>query len=507
MRLLEFGRNYLILSLLLFLNNMEVCMSDYLMIENPGVAPIQGYLLFGATSKRHSGDNRIIGTFGSGNKHGLALLLRKNIDPVVFCGTTRLSFSKQPETFDSVTGPVSVDRVVVRVTGKDIAGKSLNYTKELDHTLSYGSADWTDTAYGLREFVSNSIDACYEQDKDYKEVVLKIVEEGQVRARSGYTRVFVPVTEDVMKFYLERGKWFLHFSEPQNLDNPILSKKDRNRLKFGEKVSRNAVIYRRGVLVREYSEQDEPSLFDYNLTELEMNESRTNNDFQVRYACAKVLHQMNDEQKIAFLKGIEDETEYWESRLDSYYTCLKEYYSNYDDHISSWGKAIKSVFGEKSCFTSNMLFAVSISERGYRPVIVRNNNIREMVKSLGGKMDDAVLSKDMMDGREIIPSTAAVEECLDEIWDKICSVNLNYAKEKPPVFCFRLMSHASATVNGYYCNNKVYIHSDLSEAITDKLRDVMVEELAHYVTGATDGSRDFANYLIRFAVEMSKKSS
>ena len=98
-------------------------MSDYLMIENPGVAPIQGYLLFGATSKRHSGDNRIIGTFGSGNKHGLALLLRKNIDPVVFCGTTRLSFSKQPETFDSVTGPVSVDRVVVRVTGKDIAGK------------------------------------------------------------------------------------------------------------------------------------------------------------------------------------------------------------------------------------------------------------------------------------------------------------------------------------------------------------------------------------------------
>jgi hypothetical protein len=47
----------------------------------------------------------------------------------------------------------------------------------------------------------------------------------------------------------------------------------------------------------------------------------------------------------------------------------------------------------------------------------------------------------------------------------------------------------------------------LSEAITDKLRDVMVEELAHYVTGATDGSRDFANYLIRFAVEMSKKSS
>jgi len=482
---------------------------EYLCIENPGVAPVQGYLLFGATSKRNSNDDRIIGTFGSGNKHGIALLLRNNINPIIFCGRTCLSFGKKAESFTSVSGEVNVDRVTVRVTGKDSEGKSVNYGKDLDHTLTYGSADWTDIAYGLREFVSNAIDACYEQGLDHKSVSIKIVDESQVRAKSGSTRIFIHATEEVLKFYVEKGKWFLHFSEPENLEKTVLLKRDRNRALFGKKPSQNAVIYRRGVLVREYSEEDNPSLFDYNLKDLNMNESRTNSDYDVRYACSKVLKSMDDPQKIVFLRSLEKDTVYWETKLDSYYTVLRSYDVGYEESLESWTKAIDSVYGDKVCFTNNPVLAVNICERGYKPVIVNSQSLFDMVKSFGGRIDNMVLSKNVLDGRHIIPATPAVKECLVEIWDKIRSVNLNYGKTIPEVNCFRLMSHASATVNGYYDpdTNQVYIHADLSEAITDKLRDVMVEELAHYVTGATDGSRDFANYLIRFAVEMSKQIS
>ena len=65
---------------------------QYLMIKNPGCAPIEGYTMFGATTKRDSTDPRIIGTFGSGNKHGIALAIRQLVPPIIFTGDTESNF-------------------------------------------------------------------------------------------------------------------------------------------------------------------------------------------------------------------------------------------------------------------------------------------------------------------------------------------------------------------------------------------------------------------------------
>ena len=72
-----------------------------------------------------------------------------------------------------------------------------------------------------------------------------------------------------LAFYNNLGKWFLHFSEPESLDKAILPKKNRN---LGDRKA--AVIYRRGVRVREFESTDTESLFDYNLNDLTIDESR-----------------------------------------------------------------------------------------------------------------------------------------------------------------------------------------------------------------------------------------
>ena len=64
-------------------------------------------------------------------------------------------------------------------------------------------------------------------------------------------------------------------------------------------------------------------------------------------------------------------------------------------------------------------------------------------------------------------------------------------------------------VAGYCRDGVVFINSDLAPtgvtdvlSLSDRLLKVALEEVAHYVTGATDNSRDFQNYLLDLAIKM-----
>jgi hypothetical protein len=72
----------------------------YLMIQNVGVAPVEGYTVLGVSTTRDCGKANAIGQFGSGGKHSVNLLLRNGLPPVVFCGGLRLEFYVVPEKVD-----------------------------------------------------------------------------------------------------------------------------------------------------------------------------------------------------------------------------------------------------------------------------------------------------------------------------------------------------------------------------------------------------------------------
>ena len=160
-------------------------------------------------------------------------------------------------------------RVVVKYGGTDpMTGASRSSTEDLGFVLDYGKQDWNEVALALREFVSNAIDRSIREKGDWSGVKIEIVEESQVRAKKDHTRVFLPLNAEVLEFYNNLGKWFLHFSEPESLSKAILPKKNRN---LGDRKA--AVIYRRGVRVREFESSDtRKALFDYNLNDLTIDE-------------------------------------------------------------------------------------------------------------------------------------------------------------------------------------------------------------------------------------------
>ena len=68
-------------------------------------------------------------------------------------------------------------------------------------------------------------------------------------------------------------------------------------------------------------------------------------------------------------------------------------------------------------------------------------------------------------------------------------------------------------LNGYYRNGEVFINSDLagsvsviagSDALSNRLLKVALEEVAHHVTEATDSSRDFQDFVLELAVKQAR---
>jgi hypothetical protein len=479
---------------------------QYLKIENVGVCPTEGFTIFGASSKNETTDPNIIGTFGSGAKHGISLALRQGLMPIVYCGKTRLAFYTKPLKIKGVAGEAVHQQLCVKISGHTEDNKTINQDRELDHTLSYGNKDWNELSLALREFVSNAIDACYEQGLSQDCMSVELVEENQVRAKGGTTRIFVPATMDVVRFHQEIGKWFLHFSEPQNMETKLLFKKDRNCVDSSGNKKSTAVIYRRGVRVREFTSSNVPSLFDYNIPNLSIDESRTIDDWKAKFECGQALAQAEDPTvpTLIFQKLAKEET-CWELEQDGFALTY-----NIPDKLNKqqmWHNAFYAVCGKNAVLTTSAL-ADRVKEKGYIPVILSNNHngFMKFLKELSIRSDVDVLSANDLNGRKIFAPSIAVTQALNWVWDKLEQIDMTYNRPKPEVRCFKQMTESSSMTFGYWLDGTVYINEDVSQNTNNSLMDTMVEEVAHHITKATDGSRDFANFLIRMSVELAKAS-
>jgi hypothetical protein len=458
----------------------------YLKIENVGVAPPEAFTLLGASTKR---DSDLIGKFGSGNKHGISTLLREGLDTVVFCSQLRMTFGTKEQ---EMSGHM-FNRVFVKFGGKDEEGKQRSATEDMGYVLEYGEDDWGhDVSLALREFVSNAIDAA-----GYKNVTIELVEDNQVRAKVGTTRVFVQVNDAVERFKANLGKWFLHFSEPENLGKQILPKRNRN---IGDR--RVAVIYRRGVRVREFESSDTPSLYDYNLNDLPMDEARKVDDWRVK-AYAGFAFRDADKTTLSRLFQSFGEGEYWEHGFDGNYLD----HSSYDStetvkrREKTWCDAFTAINGASAVVSteSNQL----VERKGFKVVKLPQSFVRVAPK-LGIKTADKVLSQDEREGREIVPTTQDVQTSLDQNWDILGLCGLTNGKNKPALKCFREIMRGESSTLGFYRDATVFINADISVGLSDQLNQTMLEELAHWVTGATDNSRDFQDFAFRLAMQLVK---
>jgi hypothetical protein len=377
--------------------------------------------------------------------------------------------------------------------------------------LDYGRQDWSEVALALREFVSNAIDRSIREWGDWSGVKIEIVDEAQVRAKRNYTRVFVPMNAEVLEFFNNLGKWFLHFSEPESLSKAILPKKDRN---LGDR--KTAVIYRRGVRVREFESSNTESLFDYNLNNLTIDEARKASDWDVRHHCGRALANA-DKDILArlFDRLINSDQPVWEFGFDTY--SLQPTYRDAEEELrkrENWQQAFAQVAGDDAVLTGEGSVD-QLEKKGYTPVKAPENLVRA-AERFGVQTPASVLSLDELSGREITEATPDAQAAVDLVWELLEEVGLTNGKEKPPVKCFTSILDGGTMLNGYYRDSQVFINRDLAgsasvvagrQALTDRLVKVALEEVAHYVTGATDNSRDFQDFLLDLAVKLGRRES
>ena len=484
-------------------------MATFLKIENPGVCPTEGFILLGATSKRLADNDSpyTIGQFGSGNKHAVNVLLRAKLYSVVFCGNHKLEFGTKPGKMKAVEGETGYNRVVVKHGGTEDDGTNVTYTEELSQTDEYGILDWNCMGMAFREFVSNAIDAAIAVNKQangnakwpWDGVKVELVPEEKVRAKRGYTRVFVPAdNEEVIRFFANLGKWFLHFSEPEAITQAILSKKSRNL----DPQCRTAVIYRRGVRVREIDQYAAESLFDFNLNDLRVDESRNVDDYACRNAAARAMAKASPEVLAAWMRSFRSGS-HTGSTNSAGTNCRPAWGENPEElaaRKANWTKALELV-GDSVVLATKDGPVQTLARKGYDPLEVPESVVRA-AEEYGCATPSQILSADELDGLESFEPTADAGQALDWAWGQIFRAQMDDRKARPQIRCFRKVMNGSAVVRGFLRDGVVYINEDLAKGASVELRQTVLEELAHYLTGSKDETRDLQDWAFKLAVRL-----
>lgn len=428
-----------------------------LLIENPSVASIHAFTMLGMSTSR--GDKTKIGQFGSGNKHGLLSLLRADIEPIIFLGTKKLTF----QTNVIIEGSKQFSQIVYTLDS--------TAPVPLSFCLEFGELDWTDIHMALREFISNAIDASPTLDD------VKIEFTGDICGKEGYTRIFLPSTQQIREYVEELPKYFLHFKGKQ--DEQIIPKQSMT----------NVRVYRKGVFVREINIK---SNFDYNLSnDVKIDESRNLDDFYARFHSQKILLSKGQPDRVINI---------WMTQKDSFesdlFSSLQLDNSRKPEFLEAWLRQYgnKAVLGNALNPNVNTLAAA----KGYTVHTPLCDHARMLLMSCGVCTAESVCDEVMGDIVAIeTPITAT--RMFNETWTRLShAVGGNIPR--PQLTVFRQIMNGGSMKLGMYDNNVVYINE---EAISS--RATYIEEMCHHITKADDFTRDFQDFLVKMVAVFMEK--
>lgn len=458
----------------------------YLLIENRGTTGTDLLTIVGASTARNK--DEMIGQFGSGAKYALALLLRKSLEVKLCIGKDTYEFGiDERETRDVADREFKIREVVMRQVGG-----SNRKTRPMGFDVSFGEIDWKDAGMAAREFVSNSADASMTLSGGYDAMRIELVDEPTRWARDGYTRVYIQADAEIRRFYDELSTNFLIFNKGFDIDKTIIPKADRSPVR----------IYRKGVKVGSFNL---PSLFDYNLNDIPLKESRVISEGDARTACSKAIKKAGPEILTAYLEAIVAGEDVYEiNELDAY--SVQHYSWDSDEHLASWSDAIDRVFGSEVVICDSDRFVESVHRKGYRPIRVKSD-IGQMLKSYKARMAADVLDHFEATGRQLVELTPTQRSLAARVWRALVEMGVTDDKPAPALEGYCDIMKSGGNVLGYYDPKRKVV--GLSTDTLDShftLIKVLIEEYAHYVSGAKDETRDMQDYVLRIAANLMKRS-
>lgn len=250
----------------------------HLLIENKGELDISSLILLGASTKR--GDSDKIGFFGSGNKYAIATLIKHDIKFWIYSGENLIDISTEDVHFRDMT----FKKIL-------IAGKETSLTTDMGPQWQPWMA--------IREWVSNSMD-----EGGYNVVP----EMDAISGREGYTRFFVE-RHPLIQEMIDNWDSYFCFDREDSLfelnGSNVFPQTDPDN---------NVVLYRKGI--RCYFDKGTKSLYQYDVKDFEINESRlVDSLFNAEYKVSRLLNRCDNLSVLRTIleKAFVDST--WESKL------------------------------------------------------------------------------------------------------------------------------------------------------------------------------------------------
>lgn len=455
---------------------------SFLMIENSvnTVPSIDMLCTLGASGSRGSVGQ--IGQFGSGFPYSIALFAREKLISEI-----KLCLGKEVYTFltENVGNKLG--------TGEDFAMSKIVMKKQnggkypLNISTGFGEIDWTSVDMGIREFVSNALDGSMQSYGDYSHVDIRMVDDNQCRAKDGTIRMFIPADSDVRRYFDVLKTRFLMLGINYDPEQTIIPNYD-NETRF----------YRKGVLVGTLPNK---GLFHYNVPTLELKESRNLDKWSAIQAAGHAILLSNQTTIETFLRSHKAGDKNLETSIDAYYVCITDcaykIREKAEKNKQTWMKAFKNVFGDVAISDDKRIIE-TVNKQGHLAVLV-NEKLCSILTDKGVTKAESLLNNHEILGREISEPTNDVNKALLTLWNKLESHKLTNGKRIPKAKCFTQHMIGESQTLGFYEDGTVYIHEDISKDKGLMLEQTMLEEIAHYVTGSTDNSRDFQDYAFRVA--------
>jgi len=419
----------------------------YVKIASVSITTPEDLFTLGVSTSRGKADK--IGQFGSGTLLGtLAWMRAYGKSPIFMVNGQKITFQT---------------RQVLKSDGETFTQVLLcNGRKKtpINVALEYGELDWKTPCLGLREWISNALDAGA-LPKDLMSLT------DTTEAKPDEVAIFVPYTEIAKDYFDNIGQYFLHFVGQEN--ERIVEKKERSICR----------IYRKGVFIREIGEL---SICDYNLN-FNINECRTGSsdsilsdiEYEIRFNLYEQKSESVTPKIVDAILANEDIVETKKSNWDSISVEMKEIFL--------------ALVGKIGLCPSNFIIA------NCTPVSVKwHTAIIKAVPEINGLNG---ITKAEIEGFAVtLPS-----EKLLATYNKYCElievVGLSSGLKRPKLWSYTVKpdefgKKRAPRFCGMYDGASVEV---MIWADGDSIEETIVHELAHHYSGNTsDWSSEFAKF-------------
>lgn len=465
--------------------------NTWIVIENEGEpSDIRLLTTMGATSAR--GNRSSIGQFGTGLPNAIAMLLREGIDFFLFPGTTKYSFDYTSESVPTLSGGTTSIRNVRIIKGNGTP-KDLGFTIDLGY-------NWNDLFMAFREIITNAADASDAIGNDYSRFQIRYATDDDIKGEKGKTRFYLKLTYEFAECVKKFSQRFMIKDRNYDPSVRVIPKREPGG---------PLRVFRKGILVGEFPQHR--SLFDYNFgDDLPITDDRRIDLGDAECHIPRLIQQGDNEVVERYLQTLvnvdQNQPSFFETTRFSGYSMMSVKELG-DVHRETWNKAFVKVFGDRKVMVPDVRLAAAVRAKGYDPVMVRPDMMGPL-QAMGGKSVTDVLNDMEMDGRQEMPLTDKHLDAYQRVWNLIVRTGMNKGKATPPpLHGFKATMEGGGTVLAYWSPKRGEIGLSL-DILTDSGemtlygKSTLIEEFAHYITGATDESRDLQTWAFDFAAAL-----